>query len=52
MPRKKIEFKRLTSKGVIKTNPERKSLSGTKENFFSLLSKAIKMEPFDKKKKS
>ncbi len=52
MPRKKIEFKALTSKGVIKTNPERKSLSGEKRSFLDLLSKAIKVEPFDKKKKS
>lgn len=51
MPRKKIEFKTLTSKGVVKTNPERKSLSGTKSSFFNLLSKAIRTEPFDKKKK-
>lgn len=52
MPRKKIEFKTLTSKIVIKTNPERKGLSGSKKGFLSLLSKAIKVEPFDKKKKS
>ena len=51
MPRKKIEFKTLTSKGVINVNPERKGLSGTKTNFLNLLSKAIKVEPFDKKKK-
>lgn len=52
MPRKKSEFEKLTSKGVVKANPERKSLSGTKSSFFNLLSKAIKMESFDKKKKS
>ena len=52
MPRKKIEFKKLTSKGVVKTNPERKSLSGSKTGFLNLLSKAIKVGPFDKKKKS
>lgn len=51
MPRKKIEFKTLTSKGVVKVNPERKNLSGSKTSFFSLLTKALKVEPFDKKKR-
>lgn len=51
MPRKKSEFKPLTTKGVLKINPERKDLSGTKKGFDQLLLKALNTLPFDKKKR-
>jgi len=51
MPRKKSEFKPLTAKRILKINPERKSLSGTKKDFESLLERALNTLPFDRKKK-
>ena len=51
MPRKKSEFKSLTKERISKINPERKNISGKGGKFDYLLSKALKMLPFDKKKK-
>ncbi len=51
MPRKKREFKPLTVKRILKINPERKNLAGSKNKFDDLLSKALSQTPFDKKKK-
>lgn len=48
MPRKKSEFKPLTEKDVIKRNPDRKNLSGSKNTFRKLVVEGTKHEPFDK----
>lgn len=48
MPRKKSEFKPLTYKGIVKENPERESLTGSKEVFKKLIKSGTTVPPFDK----
>lgn len=50
MPRKKSDFKPLTYTRIIKENPKRKELKGTKKEFKKLVVESTKHEPFDKKK--
>ena len=51
MRRKKADIVPLTAKKILKINPERKNLAGSKKGFDELLSKALNTLPFDKKKK-
>jgi hypothetical protein len=51
MPRKKSEFKPLTTKGILAINPERRNLSGSKKQFEEVIKKALHTLPFDKKRR-
>ena len=51
MPKKKEDYPKLTYGKIIKANPDREGLSGGRQSFKELVSKAAETPPFDKKDK-